>query len=118
MVMPLIQMVELARGRAGQKPSGLQANVLTGPAEQKADIHGQPPGGEQGPASTQDAFIEGPNRSGRARPADCSAPAPARLAAAQHHVHNSREVRQTGFSVQNYSEKWPTATDGDTGGEA
>lgn len=79
-VMPLIQMVELARGRAGQKPSGLQANVLTGPAEQKADIHGQPPGGEQGPASTQDAFIEGPNRSGRARPADCSAPAPARPA--------------------------------------
>lgn len=40
------------------------------------------------------------------------------LAAAQHHVHNSREVRQTGFSVKNYSEKWPTATDGDTGGEA
>ena len=40
------------------------------------------------------------------------------LVAAQHHVHNSWEVRQTGFSVKNYSEEWPTAADGDTGGEA
>ena len=73
-------MAELAGGRAGQKPSGLRANVLTGPPKQKPDIRGQLPGGEQGPASTQDTFTKGPNCSGRPRPADRSASAPARPA--------------------------------------